>query len=89
MFVAEQGFDIPQTQRSQFPTGELAPFRLTSQPTKLLPLAVVGCSPLCSTETLQINVCKVFLCSKALKSSMQILLNLLHFCIQCSTVSES
>ncbi|MBP5170133.1 MAG: hypothetical protein ILP14_13165, partial [Oscillospiraceae bacterium] len=47
--VAEQGFDIPQTQRSQFPTGELAPFRLTSQPTKLLPLAVVGCSPLCST----------------------------------------
>ena len=47
--VAEQGFDIPQTQRSQFPAGELAPFRLTSQPTRLLPLTAVGCSPLCHT----------------------------------------
>ena len=49
-FSAGQGFDIPQTQWSQFPAGELAPFRLTLQPTKLLPLAVVGCSPLCSTQ---------------------------------------
>ncbi len=34
---------------------------------------VRGSTPLCSTEALQINVCKVFLYSKSPKISMQIL----------------
>ena len=34
---------------------------------------VRGSTPLCSTEALQINICKVFLFSKMPKISMQIL----------------
>lgn len=43
--------EVPQPQWSPFPTGEPAPFRLISPPTKLLPLAVVGGSSSASPES--------------------------------------